>query len=103
MAGGPESIQAILRGRRRAGFVGRGGQLAVFRENFGRPPGERAYIFNVYGEGGVGKSTLLEQWRQITRSVRPMRRRPTSAGRGSSTPSFPGGWSTGRSSSTTDG
>jgi hypothetical protein len=69
MAGGPESIQAILRGRRRAGFVGRGGQLAVFRENFGRPPGERAYIFNVYGEGGVGKSTLLEQWRQITRAA----------------------------------
>lgn len=69
MAGGPESIQAILRGRRRAGFVGRGGQLAVFRENFGRPPAERAYIFNVYGEGGVGKSTLLEQWRQIARAA----------------------------------
>ncbi|MFI5897221.1 tetratricopeptide repeat protein [Actinoplanes sp. NPDC051513] len=69
MAGEPESIQAILRGRRSAGFVGRGGQLAVFRENFGLAAAERAYIFNVYGEGGVGKSTLLEQWRQIAREA----------------------------------
>ncbi len=49
--------------------MGRGGQLAVFRENLGLPPAAKAYIFTVYGEGGVGKSTLLEQWRQIARAA----------------------------------
>ncbi|HEY7271949.1 MAG TPA: hypothetical protein VH502_04375, partial [Actinoplanes sp.] len=58
------SIQDVLRQRRGAAFVGRDGQLAQFRENHGLPPDRRAYVFNVHGEGGVGKSTLLERWRQ---------------------------------------
>jgi hypothetical protein len=31
------SIQDVLRRRQTAGFVGRGGQLALFRENFDWP------------------------------------------------------------------
>ncbi len=64
-----DSIQEVLRRRRGAAFVGRDGQLALFRENHGLPPDRRAYVFNVHGEGGVGKSTLLERWRQIAREL----------------------------------
>ncbi|XVV08196.1 tetratricopeptide repeat protein [Actinoplanes sp. CA-131856] len=67
----PESIQSILRRRRGAAFVGRGAQLAHFRSNLQLPetdPG-KYFIFNVHGEGGVGKSTLLERWRHIAREL----------------------------------
>ncbi|SNY52508.1 ATP-binding protein [Paractinoplanes atraurantiacus] len=67
----PESIQSIRRRRRGAAFVGRGAQLAHFRANLELPetdPG-KCFIFNVHGEGGVGKSTLLERWRQIAREL----------------------------------
>jgi tetratricopeptide (TPR) repeat protein len=69
MPEGPVSIQDVLRRRRTAGFVGRDGPLALFRENFDRPATDegRFFVFNVHGEGGVGKSTLLEQWRLIAR------------------------------------
>ena len=71
MTDGVESIQSILRRRRGAAFVGRAGQLALFRENFQLSPlnAHKAFIFNVHGEGGVGKSTLLERWRQIAREL----------------------------------
>ncbi|MBM2620020.1 tetratricopeptide repeat protein [Actinoplanes sp. LDG1-06] len=63
-----ESIQAVLRRRRGATFVGRGDELTRFRANFGWSADDerRAFIFTVHGEGGVGKSTLLERWRQFT-------------------------------------
>jgi hypothetical protein len=59
----------VLRRRRTAAFVGRGGQLALFRENFDLPLGDerRSFVFNIHGEGGVGKSTLLDRWRAIAR------------------------------------
>ncbi|XVU30143.1 tetratricopeptide repeat protein [Actinoplanes sp. CA-054009] len=65
----PESIQSILRRRRGAAFVGRGAQLAHFRSNLQLPESDpgKYFIFNVHGEGGVGKSTLLERWRHIAR------------------------------------
>jgi tetratricopeptide (TPR) repeat protein len=67
VAEGFDSIQAVLKRRRGTAFVGRGAQLALFRDNFVLPvvDDRKAYIFNVHGEGGVGKSTLLGQWRQI--------------------------------------
>lgn len=63
------SIQDVLRRRQTAGFVGRAGQLALFRENFDRPVDDerKCFVFNVHGEGGVGKSTLVERWRLIAR------------------------------------
>ncbi|MFF5077891.1 tetratricopeptide repeat protein [Actinoplanes sp. NPDC000266] len=67
----PESIQSIRRRRRGAAFVGRGAQLAHFRTNLELPetdPG-KYFVFNVHGEGGVGKSTLIERWRQMARDL----------------------------------
>jgi tetratricopeptide (TPR) repeat protein len=62
-----DSIQDVLRRRRGAAFIGRGAQLALFRDNFDLPASDprKCFVFNVHGEGGVGKSTLLGQWRQV--------------------------------------
>ncbi|MFE3515315.1 tetratricopeptide repeat protein [Streptomyces sp. NPDC059166] len=48
----------------RTGFVGRRGELAVFRETFARDPEETdfPFLFHVRGNAGVGKSTLVRQW-----------------------------------------
>jgi hypothetical protein len=59
------SLQDVLRHRRRAGFVGRRGELDLFDANFTAALDRKHFLFNVYGEGGVGKSSLLEQWRGI--------------------------------------
>ncbi|MFJ8754067.1 tetratricopeptide repeat protein [Streptomyces sp. NPDC102441] len=57
------------RRRERTGFVGRRGELAVFRETFARDPEEAdfPYLFHVRGNGGVGKSTLVRQWESTAR------------------------------------
>ncbi|MGH3709972.1 MAG: tetratricopeptide repeat protein, partial [Pseudonocardiaceae bacterium] len=66
------SIQDVLRRRKQVAFVGRSGPLALFRENFDLGPFDerKRFLFNVHGEGGVGKSSLLEQWRELTRERR---------------------------------
>ncbi len=61
--------------RRRAGaqFVGRRAQLALFAENLRRNPDSEAtddpadFLFHVRGVGGVGKSTLIAEWREAAR------------------------------------
>ncbi|MFB7122361.1 tetratricopeptide repeat protein [Kitasatospora sp. NPDC056273] len=61
--------------RRRAGaqFVGRRAQLALFSENLRRSPDPEAtddpadFLFHVRGVGGVGKSTLIAEWREAAR------------------------------------
>jgi tetratricopeptide (TPR) repeat protein len=61
-----KSLQDILKQRQQTTFVGREPQIAMFRQNMGRSPELRDYfIFNVWGQGGVGKSTLLRQFRKI--------------------------------------
>ncbi|MEV0009718.1 tetratricopeptide repeat protein [Streptomyces sp. NPDC047973] len=52
------------RRRERTGFVGRRGELAVFRETFARDPEESdfPFLFHIRGNAGVGKSTLARQW-----------------------------------------
>lgn len=69
MAGRRPSRQEINRGRSRTGFVGRRGELAVFRETFTRDPEEVdfPYLFHVHGNAGVGKSTLVRQWEAAAR------------------------------------
>jgi tetratricopeptide (TPR) repeat protein len=53
--------------RRKENFVGRQEQLRVFSENFvGEVP--NYMVFSVTGEGGVGKSTLLQQYANIASS-----------------------------------
>ncbi|MGW4228427.1 tetratricopeptide repeat protein [Streptomyces sp. NPDC004980] len=69
MAGRRPSRQEVNRRRGRAGFVGRRGELAVFRETFARDPEEVdfPFLFHVRGNGGVGKSTLVRQWESTAR------------------------------------
>jgi hypothetical protein len=63
----PKSLQDILKQRQQSGFVGREDQVNQFRQNLALPPEDdrRRFIYNVWGQGGVGKSTLLRQFRKI--------------------------------------
>ncbi len=58
----------ILAQRREENFVGRSEEIRIFRENFtGDEPDW--WILSVTGEGGVGKSTLLNRYRDM--AVKP--------------------------------
>ncbi|MEH2090540.1 tetratricopeptide repeat protein, partial [Nostoc sp.] len=63
----PKSLQDILKQRQQSGFVGREDQVNQFRQNLTLPPTDdrRRFLYNVWGQGGVGKSTLLRQFRKI--------------------------------------
>ncbi|MDH6223202.1 tetratricopeptide repeat protein [Streptomyces sp. MJP52] len=54
-------------------FVGRREQVALFARNLAKDPlsptDPAAYLFHVRGVGGVGKSTLLRQWREAARQA----------------------------------
>ncbi|MFD3575370.1 tetratricopeptide repeat protein [Streptomyces sp. NPDC058644] len=62
-------MQELIRRRRRAGFVGRRGELDAFRANFDVPPGDdrHRFLFHVHGIGGVGKTSLVREWEQLAR------------------------------------
>jgi AAA ATPase domain len=53
--------------RRRENFVGRKPEVASFKENF-QSDAPEYLVFSITGEGGVGKSTLLEQYANIARA-----------------------------------
>ncbi|MEH2037480.1 tetratricopeptide repeat protein [Nostoc sp.] len=63
----PKSLQDILKQRQQSGFVGREDQVNQFRQNLALPSEDdrRHFVYNVWGQGGVGKSTLLRQFRKI--------------------------------------
>ncbi|MCC5599883.1 tetratricopeptide repeat protein [Nostoc favosum] len=63
----PKSLQDILKQRQQSGFVGREDQVNQFRQNLALPPEDdrRRFLYNIWGQGGVGKSTLLRQFRKI--------------------------------------
>ncbi|MGW1098008.1 tetratricopeptide repeat protein [Streptomyces sp. NPDC002455] len=69
VAGRRPTRQEVNRRHERTGFVGRRGELAVFRETFARDPEEPdfPFLFHVRGNGGVGKSTLVRQWESTAR------------------------------------
>ncbi|WP_052850603.1 ATP-binding protein [Streptomyces avicenniae] len=63
------SRQDLIRQRREAGFVGRRGELAVFRDNLTRDVADPDYqfLFHVHGHAGVGKTSLVRQWEKLAR------------------------------------
>ena len=64
------SRQELNRRRRQTGFVGRTGELTVFRDNLTRDPQDEGfqYLFHVHGNAGVGKTTLVRQWETAARA-----------------------------------
>ena len=67
-----KSIQDIFKARQQTSFVGREDQIKFFRSNLEIPPEDRLYrfIFNICGQGGVGKTTLLQQFYEIAQEVK---------------------------------
>ncbi len=65
------SLQDILRRRQREDFVGRESQISVFRRNLALPLDDerRRFLFNVFGQGGAGKTSLLRRFRQLAEAV----------------------------------
>lgn len=63
----PKSLQDIVKQRQQSNFVGREDQINRFRHNLALPleDNSRCFLFNVCGQGGIGKSTLLRQFRKI--------------------------------------
>ncbi|MER8118100.1 tetratricopeptide repeat protein [Streptomyces sp. NPDC094031] len=63
------SMQELIGRRRRAGFIGRGGERAAFRENLDLPPEDERhrFLFHVHGQAGVGKTFLLRELEQTAR------------------------------------
>ncbi|WP_026732000.1 ATP-binding protein [Fischerella sp. PCC 9605] len=61
------TLQEIVKQHQQLNFVGREEEITLFRQNLELPleDDHRRFIFNVAGAGGVGKSSLLRQFRQI--------------------------------------
>ncbi|WP_406269324.1 tetratricopeptide repeat protein [Streptomyces sp. NBC_00191] len=68
-AGARPSMQELIRRRRRAGFVGRRGELALFRENFDVPVEDERhrFVFHIHGNAGVGKTSLVRELEHTAR------------------------------------
>ena len=68
------SRQDIIRAQQRSTFVGRVEQLEAFENNLShREKAEdgttypAAFLFNIWGQGGVGKTTLLRRFEDIAK------------------------------------
>ena len=61
----PKSRQEILKKQQQSRFVGREEHITAFRYNLALPPADWCFLFNIWGQGGVGKSTLLRQFRRL--------------------------------------
>ncbi|MEU5495470.1 tetratricopeptide repeat protein [Streptomyces griseofuscus] len=63
------SMQELIGRRRRAGFIGRGGERAAFRENLDLPPEDERhrFLFHIHGQAGVGKTFLVRELEQTAR------------------------------------
>jgi hypothetical protein len=68
----PISLTDIIKSRRELIFVGRQAQLDFFRQNLARESDNRYFIFNIWGQAGVGKTYLMQQrYHQIIERVKP--------------------------------
>jgi tetratricopeptide (TPR) repeat protein/GTPase SAR1 family protein len=63
-----KTLQELIEARQQVSFVGRRPQVAQFESNIALPVDERSYIFNIFGNAGVGKTYLLQRYLQIARS-----------------------------------
>lgn len=68
----PKSLQEILRQRQQSEFVGRDDYLNAFSHNLKVPldDNQRRFLFNAWGQGGVGKSTLLKQFSKSAQNAK---------------------------------
>jgi tetratricopeptide (TPR) repeat protein len=67
----PKNLQDLIKQRQQSEFVGRDDQLAQFRANLQLAPGDDQWypFINVWGQGGVGKTTLLKQFDKLAREA----------------------------------
>jgi tetratricopeptide (TPR) repeat protein len=61
----PKSRQALIKQRQQKPFIGREAQLNIFRSNLKQRPEEWCFLFSIWGQAGVGKSTLVKQLKKI--------------------------------------
>jgi tetratricopeptide (TPR) repeat protein len=63
LAGKPLTLQALIRSRQDAGFVGRERQLIEFHENSALSVDDpnRRFLVNIHGDAGVGKTFLIKR------------------------------------------
>ncbi|WP_432880459.1 tetratricopeptide repeat protein [Kribbella sp. CA-245084] len=70
MAERKPSFQDRIRARQEGTFIGRAEPLAQFEQNLALPVDDarRRFLFAVHGAAGVGKTSLIGQWRQLAES-----------------------------------
>lgn len=70
MAERKPSLQNRIRARQEGTFVGRAEPLAQFEHNLALPVDDvrRRFVFSVHGAAGIGKTSLIGQWRQLAES-----------------------------------
>lgn len=80
----PSSLDSILQRRHLDTFVGREAELNQFRANLQLSVDDprRYFILHVAGQGGVGKTWLLQQFREVVKNkmaatAGPTKRSPT--------------------------
>ncbi|HEY6285055.1 MAG TPA: hypothetical protein VIX20_05290, partial [Ktedonobacteraceae bacterium] len=63
----PLSLQTVLNNRQQEMFVGREKEKSLFSRNLelSLDDDRRRFIFNIFGQGGVGKSTLLHRFQKL--------------------------------------
>ncbi len=61
MTSSHKTLKDVLNQRQQEEFVGRHEQLEIYERNLSLSIEHRRFIFNVSGQGGVGKTSLLRR------------------------------------------